>query len=104
VLFGKDTSINYTKLSRAFRYLDSNPGCLFLATNDDHTAPCEHGILPGTGAFLAPLLTALGPKRPVTVIGKPNSTMLDAIKTKYVFQRKLSSHPNYKLFVRQNAN
>jgi 4-nitrophenyl phosphatase len=85
VLVGFDSSINYTKLSRAFRYLHSNPECVFLATNDDPTCPSEDGIQPGGGAILAPLLTALGPKRPVTVVGKPNSTMLDAIKTKYVF-------------------
>jgi 4-nitrophenyl phosphatase len=88
VLVGLDTSINYTKLSRAFRYLHSNPGCVFLATNDDSTYPSEKGLLPGAGAILAPLVTALGPNRPVTAIGKPNSTMLDAIKAKCVFQRK----------------
>ncbi|KAH9997029.1 2-phosphoglycolate phosphatase [Russula vinacea] len=65
VLVGLDTSINYTKLSRAFRYLHSNPECVFLATNDDSTFPSEKGLLPGAGAILAPLLTALGP------IGQP---------------------------------
>jgi 4-nitrophenyl phosphatase len=89
VLVGLDTSINYTKLSRAFRYLHSNPECVFLATNDDSTFPSEHGLLPGAGAILAPLVTALGPNRPVTAIGKPNSTMLDAIKAKWVFHHKL---------------
>ncbi|KAF8477742.1 2-phosphoglycolate phosphatase [Russula ochroleuca] len=85
VLVGLDTSINYTKLSRAFRYLHSNPECVFLATNDDSTFPSEKGLLPGAGAILAPLLTALGPNRPATAIGKPNSTMLDAIKAKHDF-------------------
>jgi 4-nitrophenyl phosphatase len=86
VLVGGDTSINYTKLSRAFRYLHSNPECLFLATNTDHTDPSVKGFLPGAGAILAPLLTALGPNRPVTVIGKPSGIMLDTIKTKYVLR------------------
>ncbi|KAH9164964.1 2-phosphoglycolate phosphatase [Lactarius sanguifluus] len=71
VLIGLDTSINYTKLSRAFRYLHSNPECFFLATNEDSTFPSEKGLLPGAGAILAPLVTALGPNRPVTAIGKP---------------------------------
>ena len=53
--------------------------------------PSEKGLLPGAGAILAPLLTALGPNRPATAIGKPNSTMLDAIKAKCVFLRNLSS-------------
>jgi len=42
-------------------------------------------LLPGAGAILAPLLTALGPNRPATAIGKPNRTMLDAIKAKHNF-------------------
>jgi len=85
VLVGLDTSINYTKLSRAFRYLHSNPACAFLATNQDSTFPSDKGLLPGAGAVLAPLLTALGPNRPVTSIGKPSGLMLDAIKAKHNF-------------------
>ncbi|KAH9046641.1 2-phosphoglycolate phosphatase [Lactarius hengduanensis] len=88
VLIGLDTSINYTKLSRAFRYLHSNPECFFLATNEDSTFPSEKGLLPGAGAILAPLVTALGPNRPVTAIGKPSSLMLDAIKAKHNFDPK----------------
>ena len=84
MLVGLDASINYTKLSRAFRYLHSNPDCLFLATNEDSTYPSEKGLMPGAGAILAPLVTALGPSRPVTAIGKPSSLMLDAIKAKCV--------------------
>jgi 4-nitrophenyl phosphatase len=113
VLVGFDASINYRKLSHAFRYLHSNPECVFLATNDDATYPSENGILPGAGAILASLLTALGPNRPVTAIGKPNSTMLDAIKSKYVFRWLLAAptlfpahqfHLTIGAFVRQNAD
>lgn len=96
MLVGLDTSINYTKLSRAFRYLHSNPECVFIATNDDTTFPSENGLLPGAGAILASLVTALGPNRPVTAIGKPNSTMLDAIKAKWVFTYK-TRHPSLSL-------
>ncbi|KAF8265670.1 2-phosphoglycolate phosphatase [Lactarius quietus] len=88
VLIGLDTSINYTKLSRAFRYLHSNPECFFLATNEDSTFPSDKGLLPGAGAILAPLVTALGPNRPVTAIGKPSRLMLDAIKAKHNFDPK----------------
>ena len=84
VLIGLDTSINYTKLSRAFRYLHSNPECFFLATNRDSTFPSDKGLLPGAGAILSPLVTALGSNRPVTAIGKPSTLMLDAIKAKCV--------------------
>jgi 4-nitrophenyl phosphatase len=82
VLVGLDMSINYYKLSVAFRYLHANPQCAFLATNEDSTYPSDKGLLPGAGAVLAPLRTALGESRPPTVIGKPNKHMLDAIKAK----------------------
>ncbi|KAF8915431.1 HAD-like domain-containing protein [Mucidula mucida] len=80
VVCGLDTSINYTKLSKAFQYLTRIPGCAFLATNEDSTYPSAHGLLPGAGAISAPLRFALG-KDPIS-IGKPASTMLDCIKAK----------------------
>lgn len=82
VLCGLDTTINYTKFSKAFQYLTRNPGCQFLVTNEDSTFPSADGLLPGAGAVSAPLRFALG-KDPVS-IGKPASTMLDCIKAKYV--------------------
>ncbi|KAA1474622.1 2-phosphoglycolate phosphatase [Dentipellis sp. KUC8613] len=88
VLVGLDTAINYTKLSKAFRYLHSNPKCLFLATNEDSTYPSDKGLLPGAGSILAPLKYSLGESRPVTAIGKPNSVMLDCIKAKHDFDPK----------------
>jgi len=83
VLCGLDTAINYTKLSKAFQYLTRNPGCLFLATNEDPTYPAAGGYLPGAGAISAPLRYAL--RRDPVSIGKPNSTMLDTIKAKHHF-------------------
>lgn len=80
VLCGLDTSINYTKLSKAFLHLQQNPSCLFLATNEDSTYPAAGCLLPGAGAISAPLRFALG-KDPVS-IGKPARTMLDCIKAK----------------------
>ncbi|KAJ6625088.1 HAD-like domain-containing protein [Mycena sp. CBHHK59/15] len=86
VLCGLDTNINYTKLSKAFQYLTRNPGCAFLATNEDSTYPAADGLLPGAGAISAPLRYALG-KDPVS-IGKPASTMLDCIMAKVNFDPK----------------
>lgn len=83
VVCGLDTKINYTKLSKAFQYLTRNPGCLFIATNEDSTYPSSHGLLPGAGAISAPLRYALG-KDPVCT-GKPSRTMLDCVKAKYVY-------------------
>ncbi|KAJ3989669.1 HAD-like domain-containing protein [Lentinula detonsa] len=80
VVCGLDTTINYTKLSKAFQYLTRNPGCQFIVTNEDSTYPSAHGLLPGAGAISAPLRYALG-KDPVS-IGKPAKTMLDCIQAK----------------------
>lgn len=74
--------MNYTKYSKAFQYLTRNPGCAFLATNEDSTFPSSNGLLPGAGAISAPLRYALD-RDPVS-IGKPASTMLDCIKAKCV--------------------
>ncbi|KAL0573540.1 hypothetical protein V5O48_008426 [Marasmius crinis-equi] len=86
VVCGLDTAINYTKVSKAFQYLTRNPGCQFIATNEDSTYPAAHGLLPGAGAISAPLRYALG-KDPIA-IGKPAKTMLDCIKAKVHFDPK----------------
>ncbi|KDR76871.1 hypothetical protein GALMADRAFT_245964 [Galerina marginata CBS 339.88] len=83
VVCGLDTQINYTKLSKAFQYLTRNPGCHFIATNEDSTYPSAHGLLPGAGSISAPLRYALG-KDPICT-GKPASTMLDCVKAKVHF-------------------
>ncbi|KAI0943030.1 hypothetical protein AcW1_002767 [Taiwanofungus camphoratus] len=86
VLVGLDTSVNYTKLSKAFNYLLRNRGCAFLATNTDSTYPTAEGLLPGAGSISAPLRFSLG-KDPIS-IGKPAQTMLDCIKAKHNFDPK----------------
>ncbi|KAI0826179.1 2-phosphoglycolate phosphatase [Irpex lacteus] len=86
VLCGLDLSVNYTKLSKAFQYLLRNPDCEFLATNGDSTYPSAHGLLPGAGAVMSPVKTALG--REPLYIGKPNPTMLECIKAKHDFDPK----------------
>ncbi|KAK7683582.1 hypothetical protein QCA50_013420 [Cerrena zonata] len=86
VLCGLDTAINYTKLSKAFQYLIRNPGCAFLATNEDSTYPAADGLLPGAGSISAPLRYAYA-KDPIS-IGKPNGTMLECIKAKHDFDPK----------------
>ncbi|PCH37456.1 p-nitrophenyl phosphatase [Wolfiporia cocos MD-104 SS10] len=83
VLCGLDTSVNYTKLSKAFTYLRRNKDCAFLATNIDSTYPSAEGLLPGAGSISAPLQCALG-RSPIS-IGKPAETMLDCIRAKYRF-------------------
>ncbi|KAF8624741.1 hypothetical protein AX17_007072 [Amanita inopinata Kibby_2008] len=86
VVCGLDTNINYTKLSKAFQYLTRNPGCQFIATNEDSTYPSAHGLLPGAGAISAPLRFALG--RDPVCTGKPSLTMLDCIRAKVNYDPK----------------
>ncbi|RIA95814.1 HAD-like domain-containing protein, partial [Glomus cerebriforme] len=81
VLCGFDININYLKYAKAFTYLRSNPGCLFLLTNGDSTFPANGSIYPGGGAVAAPLITALG-RNPDGILGKPNKPMLDCILEK----------------------
>ncbi|KAG8900029.1 hypothetical protein FRC01_010282 [Tulasnella sp. 417] len=87
VLAGGDTAINYTKLAKAMQYLTQNPGCRFIATNEDSTYPVAGGqFLPGAGSLSAPLryITKTNP----TAIGKPNQAMMDTIRAKHHFDPK----------------
>ncbi|KAG8900030.1 hypothetical protein FRC01_010283 [Tulasnella sp. 417] len=87
VLAGLDTAINYTKLAKAMQYLTRNPGCRFIATNEDSTYPVAGGqFLPGAGSISAPLryITKTDPLS----IGKPNQAMMDTIKAKHHFDPK----------------
>ncbi|THH06255.1 hypothetical protein EW145_g4211 [Phellinidium pouzarii] len=84
VLCGLDLAVNYTKLSKAFIHLNTDPSCLFLVTNEDSTYPAQGGLLlPGAGAISAPLRYALD-RDPIST-GKPAQTMLDCIKAKHNF-------------------
>ena len=94
---GLDTQINYTKLSKAFQYLTRNPGCHFIATNEDSTFPSSAGLLPGAGSISAPLRYALG--RDPVCTGKPAGTMLDCVKAKFVIKSSFSFDPILKRFV-----
>ena len=95
VVCGLDTSINYTKLSKAFQYLTRNEGCVFLATNEDSTYPDSSGLLPGAGSLSAPLRFALG-RDPLSV-GKPSKTMLDCVRAKCVLSGPGSNRADWVL-------
>ncbi|CAG8448864.1 12562_t:CDS:2 [Acaulospora colombiana] len=82
VVCGFDTHLNYKKLAKAFRYLNTNPDCIFLLTNGDTTYPANGTIYPGTGSLVAPLIKALN-RDPDYVMGKPNKPMLDCIIKKF---------------------
>ncbi|QSL64514.1 hypothetical protein MERGE_001815 [Pneumocystis wakefieldiae] len=84
VLCGLDLHINYLKYSRALGYLQ-NENVLFLITNSDSTYPASGGLFPGTGSCSAPLLNASG--RKAIFLGKPNPEMLQAIESKFKFNK-----------------
>ncbi|KAF5356620.1 hypothetical protein D9758_008202 [Tetrapyrgos nigripes] len=82
VLASWDSSINYTKLSKAFQYLTHNPDCAFFSSDDDLTYPVEGGVLfLGTGALSSMIRYALG-REPVS-FGKPSKTMFECIAAKH---------------------
>lgn len=69
VVVGLDRHLTYRKLQCAFRYILK--GALFVATNKDATLPTEDGPVPGAGAIVAALETALGRSVDI-VVGKPS--------------------------------
>ena len=91
VLCGLDTSITYTKLSKAFIYLNQPASqcpegkpVVFLATNEDPTYPAGPALLPGAGSISAPLRFSL--KRDPLSLGKPSRGMMECIKAKYAIR------------------
>lgn len=78
VLCGGDKAINYSKLSKAFQYLQA--GCHFLSVNLDPKVPGKGGMHLGAGAVTFALVSAIG-KDP-TLIGKPGRPMWDCIAAK----------------------
>ncbi|MEM4195256.1 MAG: HAD-IIA family hydrolase [Candidatus Anstonellales archaeon] len=75
VAVGFDTTLNYEKLSIAFRAIKN--GAFFIASNQDRFYPVEDGELPGAGLTVRGLEFATGVK-PV-VIGKPERFVLDLL-------------------------
>lgn len=73
VVCGLDRRLTYDRLMRACFAIRA--GAQFVATNPDLSLPTETGLLPGNGATIAYLQAATGVT--ATVIGKPQSTMLD---------------------------
>ena len=52
-------------------------GARWVATNTDATLPSPRGPLPGNGSLVAALSTALGGRRPDTVVGKPSPALFE---------------------------
>jgi 4-nitrophenyl phosphatase len=73
VVSSADFAVTYEKLRRAC--LAIRAGADWIATNTDKTLPTEEGLVPGSGALVAALVTATD-REPVA-LGKPELPMME---------------------------
>lgn len=86
IVVGLDTKITYSKVAFALLHLQSNPECLFVATNPDNTFPAGGGrILPGGGTMVK-MVEYCSQKTPI-VVGKPSQWFLDQVINSYGLDR-----------------
>ena len=72
VVVGETRTYSFEKLERAIELI--RKGAKLIATNPDTTGPTERGIMPATGALVAPIEIATGKK--AYFVGKPNPVMI----------------------------
>ncbi len=72
VVVGETSSYNYDRIRRAVTLV--REGARLIGANPDLTGPTERGIVPATGALIAPIELASGCKPYFT--GKPNPLMM----------------------------
>jgi len=72
VVVGETRSYNFEKIEHAIRCVLK--GAKLIGTNPDLTGPVEGGIVPATGALMAPIELSTGVK--AYYVGKPNPLMM----------------------------
>ncbi len=72
VVVGETRTYSFEKLEKAIELV--NKGAKLIGTNPDITGPTEKGLMPATGALIAPIEIATGKK--AYFVGKPNPLML----------------------------
>lgn len=72
VVVGETRSYNFEKIEKAIELV--NKGAKLIGTNPDICGPTEKGVMPATGALIAPIELATGKK--AYFVGKPNPLML----------------------------
>lgn len=72
VVMGETRTYSFEKLEKAIDLVLK--GAKLIGTNPDITGPSERGIIPATGALIAPVEIATGKK--AYFVGKPNPLML----------------------------
>jgi HAD superfamily hydrolase (TIGR01450 family) len=76
VVVGWTRDFTFERLTRAADAVRA--GARLIGTNDDPTHPTPTGLLPGSGAFLAAVVTASG--HDAQIAGKPYQPMVDLIE------------------------
>lgn len=72
VVVGETSAYTYERICEAVDLV--NKGARLIGTNPDTTGPVENGIVPATGALMAPIEMATGCK--AYYVGKPNPVMM----------------------------
>ena len=72
VVVGETRTYSFEKIEKAIELV--NKGAKLIGTNPDIVGPTERGIMPATGALIAPIEIATGKK--AYFVGKPNPLML----------------------------
>lgn len=72
VVVGETTAYTYDRICKAVDLVIK--GARLIGTNPDTTGPVEHGVVPATGALMAPIEIATGAK--AYYVGKPNPVMM----------------------------
>ncbi len=72
VVVAETRTYNFEKIEKAIELV--NKGAKLIGANPDITGPTEHGIMPATGALIAPIEIATNKK--AYFVGKPNPLML----------------------------
>ncbi len=72
VVVGETRTYNFEKIEKAIELVCK--GAKLIGCNPDVTGPTEKGIMPATGALIAPIEIATGKK--AYFVGKPNPVML----------------------------
>jgi len=72
VVVGETSAYTYDRICQAVSLV--NKGARLIGTNPDTTGPVENGLVPATGALMAPIEMATGSK--AYYVGKPNPVMM----------------------------
>ncbi len=79
VVVGWTHDFTFDRLAVATRAVRG--GARLIGTNEDPTHPTPEGLLPGSGALLAAVVTAAG--REAQVAGKPHAAMIELVRRRH---------------------